>query len=270
MRIRTRLGHTTAGAWLRRFRDDRFWRTAELYESQSWVFSRTACLGNDVFELGDYGLPRLNIQKGRVDLLTATLDKMPLRRPSMNIYKALRRKDVWPLIEQQFNAKWCLSEAPAFVLLDSYSELTDQAFKERKTAAQFYCNFSDLQTSALPTHGIEALGLLDLTTIEERYRDLFARLQSRWPGVLIFFLHFPTSLETRVLFVERALKIREAVESIASERLDVISIALPEGFAKRPTGTTPELIDFPYHYDHETYICFDRELRGALTRLRSV
>ena len=145
-----------------------------------WVMRRTACLGNDVFELLEF-LPKrsINIQKGRIDLLTKSLNQ---RFGILKLYQAktfIERSDIRPLIFRQSISRLNLLRPPIVVLIDSYSELTDQEFI-LPNKAKIYCNFSDVFQTVDKT--IESNGLLDLRELDSYYEKLTVSIAEKWGG----------------------------------------------------------------------------------------
>ena len=141
---------------------------------------RTACLGNDVFELLEF-LPKrsINIQKGRIDLLTKSLNQ---RFGILKLYQAktfIERSDIRPLIFRQSISRLNLLRPPIVVLIDSYSELTDQEFI-LPNKAKIYCNFSDVFQTVDKT--IESTGLLDLRELDSYYEKLTVSIAEKWGG----------------------------------------------------------------------------------------
>lgn len=238
---------------LRRHTEKQRRRARKLLQMGSpWVFSRTACLGNDVFALLGTNLPRINVQKGRVDGLRSAMADQDGWQAPWRWYKTLDRRDVWPLIVEQELPWWCAEVAPEFILMDSYSELTDQGFHDPSTGRTFFANFTDLDPERLHSAGILSVGLLPTEGLEQRYRLLFESLHGLWPGVRVVFVHFPSDLETRVKFRERAELIRAAIERLAAEDSLLESVSLRSHRPSRPEAAH-EVTEFPYHYDAPTY-----------------
>ena len=230
-----------------------------------WVFSRTACLGNDTYNLLGLGLPRLNIQKGRGDFLAEAGADNETPRIPWDVYAALRRRDVWPLLVEQEVDWWSASRPPEFVLMDSYSELTDQEFVSVATGARFFANFSDVDPKAMEDGSLASIGLIALEDLEGIIGRMFDAIHQVWPRVPVLFVHFPADLERRPRFLERAAAIRTIVETRAGHDSLVTSLSLKTHTPSRPQGGS-EPADFPYHYDQGTYMELADRIRESMPR----
>lgn len=212
-----------------------------------WVMRRTACLGNDVFELLEF-LPKrsINIQKGRIDLLIQSLSQ---RFGILRLYQAkkfIERSDIRPLIFRQSISRLNLLQPPLVVLIDSYSELTDQEFI-LPNKAKIYCNFSDVFQTVNKT--IESNGLLDLRELDSYYEKFTVSIAEKWGRVPRIFLHFPEFKDPREKFRERSKMIRDSAIRTSSKHKNFHFIELDEiefWSLHKPTSD-----QFPYHYNFE-------------------
>lgn len=234
-----------------------------LMTSEAWVFSRTACLGNDVYGLLSLDLPRLNMQKGRADHLLSGVEGPPHPPIPMSYYRHLQRRDVWPLIVQQEYQWWAAHHPPRFILMDSYSELTDQFFADSSGGPGFFSNFGDVALDPGHNSDLSPRGLLDLDGVGQLYGHLFEVFHSTWPDVPVLFVHYPTHRESRPKFLRRAELIRLAIESVSTRDplLTSVNLATREGKSSGLSCTTD---DFPYHYDADTYDEFAQILRRSI------
>lgn len=223
-----------------------------------WVFCRTACLGNDVFNLLQVRSRRINVQKGRIDRLISDAQLGARARIPWGYHSALERKDVWPLLVEQ-EAQWLTTRIPPdFVLMDSYSELTDQYFSG-SNGPGFCANFGDVNEVAAREKGLTSNGLIDLEFAFTMYGEFFNFLHNIWPGVPVAFLHFPTIHETRPKYRERACQIREAIRSLSD--IDPLLASIEY----QPTHPSdPSSADFPYHYDRDVYVQLAAKVRDLL------
>ena len=218
------------------------------FDKEPWVLCRTACLGNDVRNLALPGLPFLNFQKGRVDRLENLFFGGGRERPVPLIARGfLLRKDVWDLLVE---LNQVLSSAnslpPCAILIDSYSDLTDQLFQTRWTNGWFFANYGDVKNR---TPNLRRLGLLNLDHHHKSWRKIVTLLTQKWPGVPIFLLTYPTFFETRKKFLERAETISLSWEKIAGEFDNVYCVHLPPSTAVKNFEDDRSPGDnFPYHY----------------------
>ena len=151
-----------------------------IYSRKPWVMRRTACLGNDVFDILE-SLPKrsLNIQKGRIDLLTKSFHE---RLGIMRLYpsrKLIERSDIRSLVIRQSISQLKKLNPPQLLIIDSYSELTDQEFL-LPNKAKFYCNYSDL----FPGRDliVKSNGLLDLGSLDDYYETFLLSVMEKWGG----------------------------------------------------------------------------------------
>mgnify|MGYP006441516425 CR=1 FL=1 len=236
-----------------------------LRTNDPWVFSRTACLGNDLYRLLSLPMPRLNIQKGRADELIRRHDADDRSWISARYFTCLARPDIWPLVLEQELRWWMPRRPPEIVLMDSYSELTDQLFRDREESNSFCANFNDLKRSQtlLRNHG-----LLNIDVLPDLYTQFFSMVHERWPHTPIVFIHFPTHREVRPKFLERADAIRDAVERIAMGDSRLISLKMEDGQGVRHSSGNSDTDDpFPYHYDSGVYTYLLELLRKTLSPL---
>jgi hypothetical protein len=156
-----------------------------IYSRKPWVMRRTACLGNDVFDILE-SLPKrsLNIQKGRIDLLTKSFHE---RLGIMRLYasrKLIERSDIRSLVIRQSISQLKKLNPPQLLIIDSYSELTDQEFL-MPNKAKFYCNYSDL----FPGRDllVKSNGLLDLGSLDDYCETFLLSVMEKWGGAANFF-----------------------------------------------------------------------------------
>ena len=124
-----------------------------------WVLSRTACLGNDVYDMLDLNTKRINLQKTRIEALTRNKSSRWLI--PREIKKVIVNPSIQKLVYEQGDKRWRKLHAPEFILMDTFSELTDQEFGVAKTSYRFYCNYGDLLEIERESGSIINLGLID-------------------------------------------------------------------------------------------------------------
>lgn len=230
-----------------------------------WVFSRTACLGNDSFALlQEYSsIFRMNLQKGRTDLLLA-MPSSSEKKHNSSILKFIVRDDIVPHIWAQFCQQFADMPKPKFILMDSYSDLTDLKFFDKSKSKSFYCHKSDLTRTIETQDRLLNLGLLPLNELESLYTRLFDDFRLLWGNVIIIFIHFPTKLETRDLYLKRAKEIETAIERLSNRELWLYSIRIPDHLVWPETLPGGATSTFPYHYSVESKLYVASEIRRIM------
>lgn len=217
------------------------------------VLGRTACLGKDIFALRhskDKHAILINQQKTRVDILCEWIEGNA-RPKSKKIRGHISRADIYPLIKEQESLPWLRWKDCDFILMDSFSELTDQKFSHRNEGWSFSCHYSDIKHTLEFDALFENHGLLPIDDIENAYIKFFDVLNSLYPDKRVIFLHFPTSLDERKIYKERGGEILRVMRKIEQKHSHITNIYIDD-----------EKVDwheedkFPYHYSKPTYEAF--------------
>ncbi len=220
---------------------------------------RYACLGVAVLNQLGRGSKFHNVQKGRSDYLLQLLADASVKCQPACVRPFLSREYIAPVIDQQVHI--CPDFAPEMILVDSFSDLTDQVFRHRAQGWKFCCNYQDLAHGPDFDEIFESLGLLNLGELEANYRRLLGLIEARWPGTPVVYLHFPDALEQRETFLTRAKIIREVVARCAADCHNFYSFSVPASVVKPPDEVEPGLKDFAYHYNMGTYAAFADMIR---------
>ena len=220
------------------------------------IFGRVACLGQSLYYMRSKELGRsqfLNQQKVRCDLFLDRLLGAP-RPIASEVVEHLARDHVAPCIWEQEALPWVgTRRPPRLLLMDSFAELTDQKFVHRRDKWSFACHYRDLVHSEKFSADFECLGLLDPEQFERVYYDFFAWFFGKFPRSRIVFFHFPTKLDPRHQFRERAAVLRRVVEGFASSNSSILSVAVDDGLVE-PSIETPHR----YHFSRETNLAMVR------------
>lgn len=229
--------------------------------NRSWIFGRVACMGQDVFNLLGRNEFLYNTQKGRVDYLLNVYSNDHYNTRASTVIKYINRKDLHSLIWQQEFFSWKKLGMPKLIYFDSYSELTDQLFINKKDNWAFCSNYSDITISEEFKRDFMIKGLLPLEEIEENYKLFFKTLIKTFPDTPIVFLHFPVKLDKRLIFKERYNCILNSIEKLEEEFNNFHSIKIDEEIVDWPEGKTKGIENFPYHYNKATYLAFAKKLK---------
>lgn len=221
------------------------------------VNGRVACLGRDVFDLTYQNRPRpalINQQKARVDLLMDWLNGAPRPKAKL-IKKYLARQDISPLIDQQEMLPWKTENKIKYFLMDSFSELTDQKFTHKTEGWSFSAHFSDIDHNSDFGQIFEKEGLLSINEIKKEYELFFNWYEVNFPQKNVYYLHFPTNLDTRLIYRDRGAHILSIMKDLENKYVFLKNIVIDENLSL-PNDSDP----FPYHFHSSTYYAFVNEL----------
>jgi hypothetical protein len=219
---------------------------------ESYFLGRVACVGIEVFRLKNEGnisrTKLVNMQKVRFDLLLQW--DQGEKRPTANYVKShLRRKDIYPLIQQQERLDWfAYKKNWKYLIIDSYSELTDQKFTHKREGWSFCCHYTDINHTKKFNREFNCEGLLSVELLAKTYENFFNWFEKKYPNKKIIFIHYSTRFDKRDKFRERSKKIREILRRNAQKRPELIDLYVDDSLYE-----PNEHDDFPYHYSKRTY-----------------
>jgi hypothetical protein len=227
--------------------------SVQLFRKKQKVLGRVACLGSDLFALRHqrkYGFRLVNQQKVRVDLWLEWLAGEARPKPEL-VKSHMSRPDVYPLIENQATLPWLVEREFEFLLMDSFSELTDQKFTHRKEGWSFCCHYSDLDHTAAFDNEFESHGLLPIGEIEAAYTRFFEWFEKEHLGKEVIFVHFPTTIDERILYKERGTEILRIMTQLQATKLFIQNLSVDD----KSVGWN-ENDRFPYHFSKSTNLAF--------------
>lgn len=215
-----------------------------------WVFSRTACLGNDAYRGSQSGeIKRWNIQKGRMDILVRQLKGIS-RETTPPPRVLFSQEENWKISCQVSSNYWNHFQPPKFILIDSFSELTDQMFVYK--GIEFLSHYNDLNWMQQESKDIESLGLLPLDKIHDHYLEFVQATQSRWGDIPCYFINFPSKFDQREELKIRAELISDAIGNIEKKHRRVKVITIPNDEVQLNDAELAKEIPFPYHFAQST------------------
>ncbi len=217
--------------------------------SKPWVLGRVACLGTDTYRLLNTQFPLYNFQKARVDYFyRVNSGESEIRAKAEKIVRFIKRDDIKELIIQQQRAVFNFNTPPEFLFMDSYAELTDQLFVACKGNTSFCANYSDLEPAF--ERDFISEGLMPSKDLKESYRQFYTLIRERFGMIDIIFIHFPSKLESRELFIKRHDHIKQVINEIKDEFQPFYVYEVPDSIVDFPGN---DMDKFPYHYNKETY-----------------
>jgi hypothetical protein len=217
------------------------------------ILCRSACLGHTLLNLKDPRAKNISLicqQKTRLDLFMEHVSgNIPetMRVKSAVVNEYISREDIHELIFQQEKLPWLKTKKFDYVLMDSFSEMTDKKFTHKKEGWSFFCHQSDIADVPAFEELFESHGLLDIKKFSETYEAFFSWFELSYPGKKVVFLHYPTALDERVVYKERAAEILRVMASIEKRKDYIYNVCIDESKVFQYEND-----DFPYHYSKET------------------
>lgn len=227
------------------------------------ILGRVACLGNEIITQLNLHKGLINHQKSRIDYLLKINLEPELTVISKEITPLLERKYIAATIKQQ-EIDFFSYKKPDLIVMDSFSELTDQLFISKKDGKMFLANFSDINHDDNFTHSFNYAGLIDAINLEKIYDQFFYKIRTTYGGVPILFFHFPTKLDERLNFQRRGQDILKALNLLSDQHQNLYSISVSDADIIKSNEETDELKDFPYHYGKTTYAAFIKQTKSII------
>ena len=203
------------------------------------VVGRLACYGKDV--ISATRLARLpNFQKSRCDsVISANTRKLSYHELCL----LLLDKSLFSVVYRSVLLNSHLPRRGGILVLDTYSELTDQMFIWR--GKRFYANYSDIKPSILKNKDLDCRGLLEIGELESSYMEMCLYFEKR--DTKLIFIEFPWKFDNRDKFKRRGLAIREALEKMATLFPNTYYLKLDSDLITKDLTD-----DYPYHISKNT------------------
>ena len=228
--------------------------------TNQWIFSRTSCLGNDIINIIQPNYHVFNVQKGRSDFLVSQRkSEMTLLRRFI-IITSLKRINVFPLVTRQHVNIWRKMNSPKFIFMDSYSELSDYLFVNKKDNWRFLANYFDINHDDKFKSKFNNLGLIPTLEFINVYRSYLVFVNNTYKNVPVIFLLMPTQLEKRREYVKRSQAIYEAVMQLKIEFSFLHILQVGEDVVNFLPENATNPID-PYHFHTDVYKSFAIQLK---------
>lgn len=178
------------------------------------IFTRTACLGGEIIyeKIGDQHEFH-NQQKVRADMFLDIINGIYEKPIFSKLDQLLTRRDMGGVYHQSEKLEWItLNKKPQYLIMDNYSELTDKKFvhKDNWIVCGLYGDFNITELEK----EFEFYGLLDKDKIYNTYSLFFNYIKNRW-DIPIIFLHFPTTFDERIEYIEQGKAITEALHELS-------------------------------------------------------
>lgn len=219
---------------------------------KDWVMARVACMGKDAYFLTELPYQLVNIQKGRIDGILNYFNT----GFHLKAIKYIIRDDIKELIFEQSLKYSFKRRKPKFILIDSYSELTDQKFRTTKNKV-FYSNYNDINHDSEFSKHYECYGLLDIKTAQLEYIRFIEHYSKKYSNLPIIYLNFPTSLDTREKFKKRGDELLRISLNLSHIFKNFHALCVPKEIVKHNENDT-----YPYHYNSEVYSWLAKEIKN--------
>src|SRR6266704_666218 len=188
------------------------------------IFTRTACLGGDCTQLKigtkhDFH----NQQKIRVDMFVDVIIN-GAQKPNKEILLSLLKdpNETGGIYSQSEEFRWLsVNEQPQYIFMDNYSELVDKKIIH-KDGWSFCGIYSDFKPEAFADGTLTDYNLLPIDQLFNYYNLFFEYIKNRW-NVPIIFMHFPTTLDHRELYIKQGKAITDTL-NILSEKYNIQNI----------------------------------------------
>lgn len=238
------------------------------YRFQSFkVLGRTACLGNEIIKQMGWEKNYINHQKSRVDYLIELNKNNKIAPESKKILNYLINKYIIGTIESQ-RYDFFRYPKPDIIVMDSYSELTDQLFINKTDNSRFLANYSDVDHALLPDN-FNCLGLLENNKLFQVYDEFFKKVEQVYPNRPLYFIHFSTALDKREKFKHRGGMIQKIINELSKKYKFIHSIEVDDKLVNKANSDNEEYNSLPYHYSNETYDVYIQRFREGLVNANS-
>lgn len=208
------------------------------------ILTRTACLGGAVI-FHKFGNKHnfFSHAKVRVDLFLDIINTK-INKPNFNIINDwLARRDMEGVYKQAADLSWLeCSVQPDFLIMDSYSELTDKRFHYTEENFDFCGLYGDLDRVKCKNK-LQHLGLLEPDNLQNKYDQFFTYVRNQWKNTPIIFIHFPTTFEARKKYIIQGKMIMQALNNLSPQYQIQNIYAQPEEIENAGDGDTYHLSD---------------------------
>ena len=229
-----------------------YWRTK--FKSRNPIIAKHACLGADVLHILNSRFDVINIQKGRIDYLLECWQNSRIKAKTSKVVEHMQRTEIIDcVLQEEILYDWIKPEKPVALFMDSMGELADQRFEHKRERWSFLSSYTDLAHTDKFRNEFLPNGLLPIEKLETYYESFFSKIRIQYGNLPIFFLHFPYKLESREKFRERGISIKNVLDKLAEKDPLFFSISVEENLVDWDELRTPEMWDFAYHYNKETY-----------------
>ena len=208
------------------------------------ILVRGACLTNDSLKILFPNIFIKNYQKSRVDVLNLKYSNCGYRPILFDV--RFIDKNLYNLYIDQIPNFWEDVKKKNFLIIDSYSELTDQLFVNNINKNKiFNVNYTDVNKKCNLKYSCH--GLINNNDVKKNYSVFFSNLRIVNKHIKIIYIFFPIVYELRQKFIDQHLIIYNAIHKMKNKhKISIINVPSKLLSFQR-------IDDFPYHYNNEVY-----------------
>ncbi len=182
------------------------------------IATRCACLTGDINHIifGD-NHEYLSNAKGRIDIILDIKKHNKFRLPTKSeIENHITWEEYLGLYWQQAECShFKTNRIPQYFIIDQYSELTDKRF-EHKNGYAFAGHYGNIRAEDF-NNGLTDYGLIDTTTLQDKYDEYFDFMKYKWPNTKFIFTNFPIEKEIREEYIKQWSAIASAIDNICGK-----------------------------------------------------
>ncbi len=218
-----------------------------IHMSKINILARTACLGGKILTFFDNVNVVEYCAKHRVDYILDCL-KNPTCTVQYDILSPLIKVDD---IRYYINAEknnFLGYKNIDMIFMDSFSELADKKFLNRKIGFEFCACIQDIKIDNVEfSSDYEVLGSISLEEIKNYYREFLININHFYGEIPIIFINFSPKYESRVNYIKRANIIAKAIKELSLDFPNLYPIELEDKYVQYPKD------GILYHYSEKTY-----------------
>lgn len=209
------------------------------------VLGRISCMGGHIMRRFDHTAEVASLYKAKTELMLRWLAGEPLPKADP-LKQYMFRDDVWALVKEQENFCWINpSFKPDYIILDSFSDVKDQEFRNKIEGWSWCAVDTDMNMTPEFLSRYEMLPFPSSEEIEGSLDSLFSLIKTKY-DVPVIYLHYTTKFERREEFADRGEGLIESLDKLSIKYPFVHSIHLPyEKVFQEKDGD-------PYHVNNET------------------
>ena len=132
------------------------------------------------------------------------------------------------------------------IVVDSFSELADKKFTNKKSGWSFYSCITDVKKDDTFDENYDTEGSLDENLIENYYLTFMQKVIQKYGKIPVFYIHYPSKFEDREFYIQRAKSIINSIDKVSKRYKNLHPIKLQDSeIFQNKDGLT-------YHFSDKT------------------